>query len=338
MRSLEKVSLVAAVTLLGLFAFVGLSFVNAESSFAVSGTSSTTPCSTPARPVFVWFFGYVGDYFYPLTNNSVTPSQMISAAASISSAVGASNLRIVSAVDIEPGHNVQPQMISTIASYVSSLRQYASVVYGRIDMLQFKNYTSLSNETSLFVNQLHLNGIFFDLGPVLYSRMGQTAFNNMMQELTNKYPNLCYLFNQSSPTLIHATGSWASNAYFSPTVNPGSLTRISLSKIQTLNSMYPGRVVIHYDSNALLGTPEPMAYFADASAANEQTAISTLASQGYNYYKQNSADRFNLLYPVFGAWTATTSQYKGTLYNGLTIGTFSRSTISAFTTIMKTYQ
>lgn len=304
-----------------------------------SAATVTSTCNTPVRPVFVWMFGYVGDSFYPLTNNSVTPSEMISEAQSISNSVGASKLRIISAVDVEPGHNIQSSMIPTIADYVANLSLYSSMVYGRIDMEQFSNYSSLSTEIGLYVNQLHLKGVFFDLGPVLYSRMGESAFNNMMQQLTNEFPNVCYLFNQSSTTIImpESGTTWASNAYLSPTVSPGSLTSISLSKIQTLNKYYPGRVIVHYDSNAGLGKEEPMAYFADQSSSSEQTAIHTLAEEGYNYAQKNSPDRFNVLYPVFGAWTWSGSAYHGTLYNSFTFGTYDRGTVSSFTSTMKSY-
>jgi hypothetical protein len=345
MRKLLARTTILTVASIFLLSFVFLGF-GSSAFFASSAASSSNypACNNNAvqRPVFVWMFGYVGDVFYPQTNNSLSPSQMISAAQSISSSVGKANLRLVGSVDVEQGHNVQPAYVSQIASYVSSLEQYASVVYGRIDMEQFPNYTALSTETNLFVNELHLNGIFFDLAPPIYHN-NPTKFNAMMQELTENYPNVCYLFNQTAPSITITPGSgdtWQNNAYVSPTVAPGSLTTLAggLTKVQDLNELYPGHVIIHYDANAGLGNTEPMAYFANAAASKEEAAVQTLASQGYNYYKsKNTGDEFNFLFPVFGAWSSHSSSYKGTLYNGLTTGTYSRSTMSTFVSTMVKY-
>jgi hypothetical protein len=342
---------VAAISFL-LFAFVN--FNSTGSQFFSSASSSNSTCGTTSpRPVFVWMFGYVGDYYWPQFNNSVAPQQMISTAQSISNSVGKANLRIVGAVDVEPGHNINqttvPNIEATIRAYVGSLKTYSAVVYGRIDMEQFHDLTSLKAEFSLFTS-LGLNGVFFDLAPIIYNNMGELNFNNMMQQLTNSFPNICYLFNQSNPTitLLHEPtaygNTWWTNAYVSPTVYPGSLTTLNLNRIAQLNGLYPGHVIIHYDANAGLGLSEPMAYFADHIPSAEESAIHTLASEGFNYWKASSSHEFNILIPVFGAWTANTSIYHGTLYNGLSVGTFSHGTLTgsfsgqpSFMTTMKTY-
>jgi hypothetical protein len=340
---------VSAIALL-IFAFI--SYSNPASSFYSSGSSSASACSTPARPVFVWMFGYVGNYYYPQTNNSVTPAEMISAAKNISGVVGASNLRIVEAVDVEPGHNINqttdPNIVSTIRTYVSGLKVYSSMVYGRMDMEQFTNYKSISAEMALY-SSMGVTGVFFDLAPILYSRMGQNAFNHMMQELTINFPNVCYIMNQTSPIItITPLGNdtWQQQTYVSPTVSPGSLTTLAggLTKIENLNKLFPGRVIIHYDANGGLGTQEPMAYFADHAQNLQESAIHTLDAEGLHPASGKSLDQFNVLIPVFGAWSAKSSIYHGTLYNGLSVGTYHQNTLStgfngqpSFLSTMKTY-
>jgi hypothetical protein len=328
LKSTTRITIVICLALFVFPAFVGPSVVN--SPFHISSAATTK------GPVFVWMFGYIGDTFWPLANQSITPQQTISLAANLSAKVGAANLRLVNPVDVEQLHNVHPQMIPTVKAYVDSLKQYASVLYGRIDLLQFNTTSKLYPEISMFVTQLDLNGVFFDYAPVLYNRIGQTAFNQMIQNLSDSFPGLNYVMNEAAKSNNYITPlvgtTWGANTYVMPTVS-GTYTfsGVSLSRVAALNKIYSGRVLLHYDANAEL-KGATMCIFASQTASNEISALRTLAYRGAHPTSSQYAYRF--LYPVLGAWTYEGGQYRGTLYNSLTIGTYNRSTISAFTSIM----
>jgi hypothetical protein len=334
-RNVSRIS----ILLVALMLFAFPSFLG--QTLAFSTVQSPASSTTSSGPVFVWMFGYVGDTFWPQANQSITPQETIQLAANLSAAVGASNLRIVNPVDVEPGHNIQSAYISTIASYVASLKQYASVVYGRIDMTQFNTTATIYPEVSMYVNQLGLNGVFFDLAPILYQRIGQSAFNNIIQNLSSSFPGLNYVMNEAANsndyiTPLHGT-TWGANTYVMPTVSSGSYTfsGVSLSKIAALNKIYPGRVLLHYDSNAQL-KGDPMGVFADQTTSSEISAVTTLAEKGA--HPSQTQYRYNFLYPVLGAWTYVGSEYQGTLYNSLTFGTYDRGTIYSLTSIMVKYE
>src|SRR2546427_7023076 len=59
--------------------------------------STQQAVAQPTSPTFVWYFGYVGNTFYPQTQLGLSPQQLIAQAASISASVGPANLRLVSA-------------------------------------------------------------------------------------------------------------------------------------------------------------------------------------------------------------------------------------------------
>ena len=214
-----------------------------------------------SEPEFVWMFGYIGDTFWPLANQSITPSDTIALAANLSAKFGAENLRFVNPVDVEQGHNIQSQMIPTIKAYVDSLRQYSSVVYGRIDLAhQFTNISSIYSEAYLFVKELDVNGIFFDLAPILYGHIGPSAYNRIIQNLTDSFPGLNYIMNEAATSTNYITPlkgtTWGATTYVMPTVPTGNYTysgiQGELGKIVSLNTIYPGRVLLHYDANAHL--------------------------------------------------------------------------------------
>jgi hypothetical protein len=291
-------------------------------------------------------FGYVGDTFWAEANQSITPQQTISVAANLSAKFGAQNIRFVNPVDVEPGHNIQPQMVQTIGAYVDNLRRYSSVVYGRIDALQFSNLSSMYSEASLFVKQLHVNGIFIDLAPVLYNNIGQTTFNKIIQNLTNSFPGLNYIMNEAATSSDYITPlsgtTWGSSTFVMPTVSSGQYTYggiSNLSKIIALNKIFPGHVLMHYDANAGLGKGEPMAVFADQSTSNEISALTTLIQNGLTPPTCPSSDtslcKFDFLIPVLGAWTANDSAYSGTLYNSFSFGKYARGTFDNFMGIIQ---
>jgi hypothetical protein len=288
-------------------------------------------------PIFVWLYGYVGDYFYPETNLSLTPQELIDVAANLSYAVGSTNLRLVSPVDEEPGHNIQPQMIATIKSYVDSLKPYSSIIYGRLDLLEFNTTTKISlySQVSMYVNQLDLNGIWFDHGPYLWASMGPTAFNSMMQNLTNNFPNLHFIMNEAANTKNYITPlpgtTWGNMTYISPTVVAGTYDKIPFTTIAALNNIWEGRVLLHLDAFAISKTA-PMGVFANQTSEVESQAVRYMAHTGEFPSSKNYS--FSFMFPVIGSWTYDGSIYHGTLYNSLGTGVFARYTIANFTNTM----
>lgn len=303
----------------------------------VSFAGTPVVSATANRPVFVWLFGYTGDNFLPQQELGVTPQNLLSAVQNISASVGSSNLRLVDAVGEEPGGNVQSQMIPTIKSYIDSLRQYASVVYARIDLEEFNtsSSSSLFSQVSIFVNEMDINGFWFDHGPNLWQATGSTAFNAMMQNLSSSFPKIRFILNQATNLGGWITPSkgttWGERTYISPTVLSGTYNQLSLKTIAALNAIYPGRVLVHFDAFAS-SMMEAMGIFANQSASVEKSTINHLSYSGI--HPQSTNYSYSLLFPVLGAWTSTYSVYNGTLYNGLTIGAFARGTLPRFTEIM----
>lgn len=288
-------------------------------------------------PIFVWLYGYVGDYFYPETNLSLTPQDLINVAANLSYSVGTPNLRLVSPVDEEPGHNIQPQMISTIKAYVDSLKPYASIIYGRLDLLEFNTTTKISlySQVSMYVNQLDLNGIWFDHGPYLWASMGPSAFNAMMQNLTNNFPKLHFIMNEAANTKNYITPlpgtTWGNVTYISPTVVAGTYDKIPFTTIAALNNIWHGRVLLHLDAFAISKTA-PMGVFANQTSEVESQAVRYMAHTGEFPSSENYS--FSFMFPVIGSWTYDGSIYHGTLYNSLDTGTYARYTVTNFTNTM----
>lgn len=243
-------------------------------------------------------------------------------------------------VDQENGHNINSSYIPTIKAYVSSLRPYSSVIYGRINLEQY-NFTSspsLYDEAALYVNQLGLNGIWFDHAPVLYNDSGKDAFNWYMQNLTTAFPQLNYLVDQSAnfgTTYVTPLNNdtWGQTTYITPTTNQSTDNALNWGKIEALNAIYPGRVVVHYDAFAG-DNMTPMSYFSVQSSSQEISAVSTLVREGAFPSSGNRA--FSFIFPIIGAWTDGSSTYNGTLYNSLNSGdgNFPRSTYNNFTSAM----
>jgi hypothetical protein len=142
----------------------------------------------------------VGNTFYPQSQLGLSPQSLVSEASSISASVGPANLRLVFAIDEVQGGIISQAMIPTEKSYVDSLRAYASVVYGRIDLEMF-NMTSSPTvyaKVAEYVNQLGLNGIWLNHAIVYYDAVGQMEFNTMMQTLSDSYPSLSFLLNNAA--------------------------------------------------------------------------------------------------------------------------------------------
>jgi hypothetical protein len=211
------------------------------------------------------------------------------------------------------------------------------VVYGRIDLQLFNltSQTTVFQKVNEYVNQLDLNGIWFDHAIVYYSAVGDTAFNSMMQELTNEFPSLNFILNNAATgfgIIAPIKGdTWQNNAYISPTVKPGTYNQVNLTMISNMYTLYPNHVLLHFDAYAN-DPAEPMGIFADQNARTEIGAISLLAAQGTHPVNQSQA--YSLLYPFIGSWTCLCSKYGGTIYSSLPIGTFHRGTANKFISVM----
>jgi hypothetical protein len=328
-----------------------LSFAPPVAGFQQSNKSN----SSSSAPIFVWYFGYVGDVFYPGTQLGISTGQMVSVAQSLSGTLGTTTrLVFVSAIDQTPGNIIQwkdSAVVNQLLSYVLYLQTYGQV-YGRIDLEQFNTTgfggssasTSAYTEVGYYTKMLNLNGVWLDHASVLYNR-NPALFNAMMQNLTESYPALTFILNQTfrqtrpSAIIVPAGGTtWAKQTYLSPTVSPGSYNKIPpLSLFAKWNQYYPGRVLVHYDSYAK-SMGEPMGQFAAQSSQTEIQTIQALASEGASLGSKG----FTLLYPVMGAWTyngvINNADYYGTLYNSfMGLGANARSTLASFTQTMQSY-
>lgn len=297
--------------------------------------------------MFVWYFGYVGDTFYPQTQLNISEQQMISQARSLSVSVDStSRLVFVSAVDQLAGHSIKwgsKSVLENLRGYVGNLSLYGQV-YGRIDLEQFNttgfggtaSEVSINQEIGYYITDLSLKGVWLDHASVLYHE-SPTAFNNMMQNLSKSFPGFTFILNQAfrqiykTGIITPATGTtWAAQTYISPSVLSGSYKNIpASSQFVTWNNYYPGRVLLHFDSYAQMSS-EPMGVLADQSVSTQESAVLTLAKQGPSV-------GYTLLYPIIGGWTSASSEYHGTLYNSMTFGTYDRGTYSSFVGTMTEY-
>ncbi len=320
---------------------------------ASSQAYSQAPSSAP---IFVWFFGYVGSVFYPQKNLSITPQQMISAAASMSLALrSTTRLRFVSAVNqvqLQTINWKNSTLVAQIRNYVGNLSRFGQA-YGRIDLEQF-NYTSKTTvykEVSLFNDSLGLGGLWLDHAAVLYgnTNSSQSKFNSMMQNLTIAFPKLVFILNQSQRTKTggkiitpNPGTTWNETTYISPSVRLNTYNGTpGPNALEEFNTYYKGHVLLHFDSFAQKKN-EPMGIFAEQNATIEEQAIKTLASEGVRWANQSKPYGFSLLFPILGAWTYNGAlgggtNYHGTLYNSLSVGTYARFTLANFTGTMSMY-
>jgi hypothetical protein len=337
-------------------------------SQAISTNNNVLGSTTP---VYIWFFGYVGNSFYPTTDLGITQQQMLSAAKNLSETFGKQNLVLVSSVDETPisGGTINSSMIASMASYITQLHKYAAEVFGRLDFYQF-NLTSLPgtafgdcepwyncpiyNQSKLYVDELGLNGIWFDHPSQYQNDIGNVTFNQMMQNLTDLFPGVKFIINQTPSVKLgyvkELSGySWENMTYASPSPVEGSLT-LNENQIAELNDLYPGHVILHLDAEGppSIGSQanEPMSIFASLNASQEISNLTTLIHEGSAPSSANES--YAMVVPVVGSWTCdnATSEmnngvpcpgsvdYDGTLYNGLSTGNFSRSTIGSFEQVL----
>jgi hypothetical protein len=316
--------------LVSIIIFVGL-------AYSITPVQAAT---TSSKPTFVWFYGYVGGNFFPTTELGITQAQVLQEASKLSNQIGFSNLRLVTAVDTTQTNFANYTMLPVIQSYVETLRAYASVVYGRIDLTLFNTSSSptVYQMVKKYADKMDLNGIWFDQAAVYYGAVGKSSFDSMMQNLTEKYPTLNFILNNAATNVAiiqpQPKDTWQKNTYISPTVEQGSYNSVNLTLISEMYALFPGRVLLHYDASFNLPA-EPMGVFADQTSKNETTAISLLAEQGKDPASQSES--YYLLYPILGSWTYTGSNFSGTIYNSLNIGNYDRQTAHSFISVMTEY-
>lgn len=315
-----------------------------------------------SRPVYAWFFGYVGGTFYPRSELGISQSEMLEAAKNLSQIFGKNNLVLVTAVNEIPlpGGTINNTMITPIRSYVIELKKYASAVYGRLDMQQFNLSTlpgygsctlgggsgpwydcPIYNQSSLYVNQLGLDGIWFDHPTQYNDVVGNLTFNEMMQNLTTLLPSTKFLINQTPGARLGYTVeldgfTWMNDTYAVPSVQSRNLA-LNQNQEAIVYDNFFGHVIVHFDADGPPGVGSnkgaPMSVFA---AENASAEISTLTSILYNGTHPNAVNEsYSTVIPVIGSWTYNASvnggpDYNGTLYNALSIGNYARSTVASF--------
>lgn len=316
--------------------------------FASTGSSSSGS-ETVSEPVYAWLFGYVGNTFYPTLQLNLSQQTMINTAKTLGDRFGKDNLVLLPAVDEikSPGGQVNLSMIPTIKSYISSLKQYASRVYGRLNFIEF-NLTgpnTVYNQSALYISELGLNGIWFDNAAFYYQMVGGQKFNQMMQNLTEMFPGAEFILNgligQYGYVVPLSGYTWVSHTLISPTPPLNSLT-INENQVEEYYSLFPGHVLGHLDA---AGPPpegkagEPMSIFANLSSSEEISTLESFAASGARPELAN--ETFSTLFPVIGAWTYNGSlggvDYYGTLYNSLSTGGYARDTFPTFERIMANY-
>jgi hypothetical protein len=344
-RSLKKLFLFSALCL-ALFLVLGGTIQSSASfvSSAYSSQSASHDSPKTTNPTFVWFFGYVGSYFYPQTQLNLSQSQLITVAGKLSRLVGNTSLQLVTAVSQIPGQTINwsnATLVSQIKSYVSSLRSYASVVYGRIDLFEFNqnSFPSIYTQLNNYTKSIDLNGVWLDHAAEYYNKVGKAAFNAMMQNITVHFPQLHFIMNHTEhrqliTPLNHTT--WENATYVAPSAECSPKTyycNMQMSLISGLNKLFPGHIVVHLDAYAVK-PHAPMSVFSNYNDVLEQYNLGNLAHLGSHPKNGNQDLAFVMLYPIVGAWTYKYGQYNGTLYNSLPNGNFKRSTYGAFTKIM----
>jgi hypothetical protein len=361
--------------LVPLFSQTGATYPNGY-SFASSGDAAnrismnSQNTANSNQKTYVWFFGYIGDTFYPEYQLGINQSTMVQVAENLSQTLGKSNLVLATSVDEIPVSNtseypsgtITPSMIPNITSYVSQLENYSSAVYGRLEFDQF-NLTSfpgfgsctlgggygpwydcpIYNQTALYINTLHLSGVWFDIDVQYYDKIGAELFNQMMQNLTTLFPSATFILNEAPASLSNSTKNkyivqlpgytWVNDTYVEPSATPTLV--VNESEIQQLNAEFPGHVLLHFDASGPppLGRPtQPMAEFARETKAEEITTLQSILYQGL--YPSFPNESYDLVIPIIGAWDFLNSSDPSLLYNSLSFGTYPHSTIDAFEQII----
>jgi hypothetical protein len=169
-----------------------------------------------------------------------------------------------------------------------------------------------------------------------------------METLHKMFPNVIFSLNVTDPKSLITPGpktDWASVTYVLPTLkinetaSPPVLTiegngTSGKHRLMSYNTMFPGRVVAHFDSQA--NNPmEPMALFANLTTAQETTIIKEALAGGIQPHARDLG--FNLLLPIIGANTYSYSVDEGVIYNGLNTGLDARGTAGSFLQAMQQY-
>ncbi len=349
--------------------FGGLLISSNSSGVAVGYSNSNTLYTTPTiniqHTAFIWFFGYIGNTFYPQTELRLSQNAMINEAKNLSNTFGKSNLVLLTAVDEIPlkGGTVSTSKISAIAKYVSDLKKYASAVYGRLDFFQF-NLTKIAgygncnpsptncpvfNQTALYINKLGLNGVWYDHGASYWGAIGNVTFNKMMQNLTNEFPKATFILNHTPPANKFGiitelkNYTWEKHTWVAPSPPHLSLTP-NYNYLQLLGVRFPGHVLMHFDA---AGPPalkvedpeDPMSIFAADSAKIEISALNAIVYNGTHPAPGFENESFAMVIPIIGSWTFDgringSANYHGLLYNSLYNGKYPRHTFESFVKIV----
>lgn len=332
----------------------------------LNSTVSTSNMSLSGSAL-IWFFGYVGNSFYPKIELNISEQTMIDTAKNLSETFGKKNLVLLTSVDEIPTRQgtINESMIPKIAHYVAQLKKYASAVFGRLDLIQFNltespNFGNCStwsncpiyNQSSIYINELGLNGIWFDHPAYEMNALGNVTFNKMMQNLTDLFPKAQFILNQATPPSKYgyitelAGYSWENSTYIAPSPSQGYLVDPSAEQLQQFYARFQGHVIMHMDAAGPPGVievwKEPMSVFANLSSSSEVLALDALVYNGTHAIFENES--YNTVIPIIGSWTfdgtvpptcgAGCPNYHGTLYNSLDTGTYARSTLASFEQIV----
>ncbi len=287
-------------------------------------------------PIYIWFFGWVGDRFYPKYQLGISQSMMIQVAKNLSETFGKKNLALLTAVDeiLGPRGTISASMIPTIKSYVSELRKFAFAVYGRLDFDQFNltSKESLFKETALYINTFQLSGVWFDHAVSYFDTLGDRSFNKMMQSLTKEFPGAEFILNHTAKngTITELPGyNWERSTYITPST-VGSLV-VNQKEIQDLNKAFPGHVLLHLDADGpspLGNKDEAMSLFGALTGSKEISKLYALSRNGTHPRLANES--YSMIYPMVGSWDYINKTFDGVLYNSLPTGNFARSTFPSF--------
>lgn len=375
-RWLKKLFLLSFVSLIFVSGLLGATQIGIRQPSAYSPNRVSEPLLRHNQPlsnsqnkIYAWFFGYIGDTFYPEYQLGINQTMMINLAQNLSKVFGKNNLILSTAVDevpssILPNGDITASAIPAIKSYIADLHKYASAVYGRLQFDQFSLTSNTTygdctlgggsgpwydcpvyNQTRLYIDQLGLNGIWFDIDVQYYHKIGATLFNEMMQNLTELFPNATFALNEAPASLGSCQGNvitcneviiplagytWENQTYVVPTTNDNA-TSVDLADLQVFNQYYPGHVLMHFDGSGpfpLGNETHPMAQFADLSNSQEISDMLQLMYQGF--YPALPNESYDMVIPIVGSWQMINSTTYGVLYNSLDFGNYARSTLHAF--------
>jgi len=203
------------------------------------------------------------------------------------------------------------------------------------------NNCPIFNQSNIYVNQLGLNGIWFDHSSQYFNAVGNLTYNQMMQNLSMMFPNVRFIINQTPGALLGYSVelggyTWMNQTYAAPSAQQDTLTVNQSQESIVYNDFY-GHVIMHLDAEGPPGigtnSKEPMSIFASENVSQEVSAVTALLYNGTHL--NPISQTYSFVVPLVGSWTYDGSingsrNYDGTLYNGLTVGNYARSTISRF--------